>query len=209
MSATTRRSRKSKVHPDNRLETCKKCHKEATAGFVTYQPHAHAGDFSRYPQVWLTTKFMIGLLAGTFAFFWIHVVLWLYRETKDRKEGKARPLVQVDKLGIPPGKQFQRFGPWWRLGHLLFAVSLMILTLTGMTLLYSGSSWAPVVMRMLGGPAVASIIHRVCAVIFTGVFVVRLPFGRSNFGLVLTVSTNARVALGLSLLNVSLLPFIP
>ncbi|MBK9605783.1 MAG: cytochrome c3 family protein [Betaproteobacteria bacterium] len=167
---------KSKVHPDNRLETCKKCHKEATAGFVTYQPHAHAGDFSRYPQVWLTTKFMIGLLAGTFAFFWIHVVLWLYRESKDRKEGKARPLVQVDKIGIPPGKQFQRFGPWWRLGHLLFAVSLMILTLTGMTLLYSGSSWAPVVMRMLGGPAVASIIHRVCAVIFTGVFVVHLIY---------------------------------
>ncbi len=44
---------------------------------------------------------------------------------------------------------------------------------------------------------------------FTGVFVVRLPFGRSNFGICLTVSTNARVALGLSLLNVSLLPFLP
>lgn len=45
--------------------------------------------------------------------------------------------------------------------------------------------------------------------LLTGTFVVRLPFGRSNFGIVLTVSTNARVALGLSLLNVSLLPFLP
>ncbi len=166
----------SKVHPDNRLKTCQKCHKEATAGFVTYQPHAHAGDFSRYPQVWVTTKFMIGLLAGTFAFFWLHVILWLYRESKDRAQGKARPLVQVDRLGIPAGKQFQRFGPWWRLGHLLFAVSLMILTLTGMTLLYSGSAWAPVVMKLLGGPKIAAIIHRVNALIFTGVFVVHLIY---------------------------------
>jgi cytochrome b subunit of formate dehydrogenase len=167
---------KSKVHPDNRLKTCQKCHKEATAGFVTYEPHGNAHDFKRYPQIWLTANGMVGLLLGTFAFFWIHLVLWLYREIKDRKEGKVRPLVQVDMLGIPAGKQFQRFGPWWRLGHLLFAVSLMILTLTGMTLMYAGSSWAPIVMDMLGGPKVAGIIHRVNAVIFTAVFIIHLVY---------------------------------
>ncbi len=43
----------------------------------------------------------------------------------------------------------------------------------------------------------------------TGVLVVRLPFGGSNFGLCLTVTTNGKVALGLSLLNISLLPFLP
>ena len=167
---------KSKVHPDNRLKTCQKCHKDATAGFATYEPHGNAHDFKRYPQIWLTTNFMIGLLLGTFAFFWIHVILWLYREVQDRKQGKTRPHVQVDMLNIPAGKQFQRFGPWWRLGHLLFAVSLMILTLTGMTLMYAGSAWAPVVMKMLGGPAVAAIIHRVNAVIFAGVFVIHLIY---------------------------------
>ncbi len=167
---------KSKVHPDNRLKTCQKCHKEATTGFVTYQPHGNAHDFSRYPQIWLTTHFMVGLLLGTFAFFWLHVILWLYRESKDRKEGKTRPAVEIAKLDIPAGKQFQRFGPWWRLGHLLFAVSLMILTLTGMTLMYAGSSWAPVVMDLLGGPKTAAIIHRVNAVVFAGVFVVHLIY---------------------------------
>lgn len=167
---------KSKVHPDNRLKTCQKCHKEATAGFVTYEPHGNAHDFKRYPQIWLTTHGMIGLLLGTFAFFWVHVILWLYREIQDRKQGKTRPHVQVDMLNIPAGKQFQRFGPWWRLGHLLFAVSLMILTLTGMTLMYAGSSWAPVVMQMLGGPKVAAIIHRVNAVIFAGIFVIHLIY---------------------------------
>ena len=167
---------KSKVHPDNRLKTCQKCHKEATAGFVTYEPHGNAHDFKRYPQIWITTNFMVGLLLGTFAFFWIHVILWFYRETQDRNEGKLRQHVQVDMLNIPAGKQFQRFGPWWRLGHLLFAVSLMILTLTGMTLMYAGSSWAPFVMQLLGGPKVAAIIHRVNAVIFTAVFIIHLVY---------------------------------
>ncbi len=167
---------KSKVHADNRLKTCQKCHKEATAGFVTYQPHGNAHDFKRYPQIWLTTNFMVGLLLGTFAFFWIHVILWLYREIQDRKHGITRPVVQVDRLNIPTGKQFQRFGPWWRLGHLLFAVSLMILTLTGMTLMYAGSAWAPVVVKLLGGPEVTATIHRVNAVIFSGVFVIHLVY---------------------------------
>ncbi|MEO8103823.1 MAG: cytochrome C [Betaproteobacteria bacterium] len=167
---------KSKVHPDNRLKTCQKCHKEATAGFVTYEPHGNAHDFKRYPQIWLTANGMVGLLLGTFAFFWVHLILWLYRETKDRKEGKTRPLVKVEMLGIPAGKQFQRFGPWWRLGHLLFAVSLMILTLTGMTLMYAGSASAPVVMELLGGPKVAGIIHRVNAVIFTVIFIIHLVY---------------------------------
>ncbi|HEX4858167.1 MAG TPA: cytochrome C [Usitatibacteraceae bacterium] len=167
---------KSKVHPDNRLKTCQKCHKDATAGFATYEPHGNAHDFKRYPQIWLTTHFMVGLLLGTFAFFWIHVILWLYREIQDRKKGVARPVVEIGKLDIPAGKQFQRFGPWWRLGHLLFAVSLMILTLTGMTLMYAGSSWAPVVMQMLGGPKVAAIIHRVNAVIFTAIFLIHLVY---------------------------------
>lgn len=39
--------------------------------------------------------------------------------------------------------------------------------------------------------------------------VVRVPFGRSNYGAVLTASTNGRIGIGISLMNVSLLPVIP
>ncbi len=166
----------SHVSAKNRLKTCQKCHKEATAKFASFQPHGNAHDFKKYPQIWLTTKFMVGLLAGTFAFFWIHVILWLYRSLRERAQGKMPQHVRVDQLGIPPGKQVRRFGPWWRLGHLLFAVSLMILTLTGMTLMYSGSSWAPVVIRLLGGPKTAGLIHRVNALIFTAVFLIHLVY---------------------------------
>ncbi len=37
----------------------------------------------------------------------------------------------------------------------------------------------------------------------------RVPFGRSNYGLVLSASTNGRFAVGISLMNISLLPVIP
>ncbi len=43
----------------------------------------------------------------------------------------------------------------------------------------------------------------------TGVGVARVPFGRSNYGACATLSTNGEFGLGLSLLNVSLLPVIP
>lgn len=173
---------KSTVHPDNRLKTCQSCHKEASVRFASFQPHGHARDFERYPQIWLATKFMVGLLVGTFAFFWLHLLLWLYRESRDRLEGKTRPHVRVQALGIPPGKQVRRFGPWWRLGHLLFAISLMLLTLTGMSLMYADTAWAPVVMKLFGGPKTAGIVHRVNAVIFTAVFVIHLVYIAIHIG---------------------------
>ena len=55
----------SKVHPDNRLKTCQECHDgkkdvaEATAGFVTFEPHANtrrlralSADVDRLPNSW-------------------------------------------------------------------------------------------------------------------------------------------------------------
>ena len=86
----------SMMHPDNRLETCRTCHENATEGYVTFQPHGTSHDFEKYPQMWIATKFMIGLLLGTFAFFWLHSALWFYREYKDRKEGKNRPHVLTE-----------------------------------------------------------------------------------------------------------------
>lgn len=43
----------------------------------------------------------------------------------------------------------------------------------------------------------------------TAIGVVRVPFGRSNYGVVGTLSTNGVVTVGVSLLNISLLPVIP
>ena len=43
----------------------------------------------------------------------------------------------------------------------------------------------------------------------TIVGVVRVPFGRSNYGAVVSASTNGQLGVGISLLNISLLPLLP
>jgi cytochrome b subunit of formate dehydrogenase len=171
---------KSKVHPDNRMATCRSCHSGkkdlalAPAGFASFQPHGHDGDFMRYPNIWLASKLMTQLLLGTFAFFWLHTILWFYREFKERQARKGQPHVKVEGLGILPpemeGKHFQRFSRTWRIAHITFALSLMVLTLTGIPLFYSEAPWATPLMHLLGGPHTAGLIHRASAVIFAGVF---------------------------------------
>ena len=160
----------STVHPGNRLQTCRKCHEGATAGFVTFEPHATTHDYDRYPYMWIASKFMIALIAGVFLFFWTHSALWFYREYKDRQARKARPHVQANELPQLQGKYYRRFGIGWRLVHLFFALALMILSLTGMAAFYAEAGWAAAVMNALGGPKAAAIIHRVAAVVILGLF---------------------------------------
>ena len=169
----------SKMHEDKRLKTCETCHNgkkasKAAEGYKTFPPHGNAHDFKKYPMIWLATKGMIALLVGTFAFFWLHLGLWLYRELKDRANGVTQPHINVKELGLPEGKAFRRFGKWERIGHLIFAFSLMMLTLTGMTIMYASSSWAPTVMKFLGGPEISGLIHRTFAVAFVAMFVIHV-----------------------------------
>jgi hypothetical protein len=45
--------------------------------------------------------------------------------------------------------------------------------------------------------------------LLTGVFVVRMPIASSNYGVTFTASTNGRIGLGISLMNITALPFLP
>ncbi len=171
----------SMVHNGNRLKTCQSCHENATEGYVTFQPHGTTNNFGEYPEMWLAAKGMIGLLLGTFAFFWLHSALWFYREYQDRKHGKNRPHIMLEDL--PQGKtHFRRFTRWWRLAHLVGALSIMILALTGLTVLFSGSAWAPYVMNLLGGPVAAGILHRAGAIGFMSVFFIHLIYFAWHIG---------------------------
>lgn len=171
----------SKVHPDNRLKTCKECHDGknrplATAGFITFGPHANSHDFAKYPQVWIATKFMVALLIGVFTFFWLHSGLWYYREWQDRKGRKAIPHVRSAELPLDEKKFFQRFPVGWRIAHLAFALITMTLVLTGTAALFSNTSWAPVVAHALGGPRGLGLIHRISAVLFIGIFFIHFVY---------------------------------
>lgn len=171
------------MHPDYRLETCQKCHSDkkpgmrtATSGFVSFGPHAHGGDFRKYPEMWIATKFMVALLIGVFAFFWLHSGLWYYREWQDRKAGKAPPHIDTKGLVLDPTKHFRRFRLGWRIGHLVFALVTMTLVLTGTSALFAESAWAPVVSNALGGPKMLGLIHRVAAALFIGIFVIHFVY---------------------------------
>ena len=165
------------MHEDNRVETCQTCHEGASAGFMTFQPHGNWRDRENHPQMWFAMTGMVGLLIGTFSFFWLHSALWFHREWKDRKEGKDRPFVTIDEMDLPEGRtHFLRFNRWWRLAHLTGALSIMTLSLTGITVLYADSFWAPTIMNLLGGPETAGYIHRVGAIGFMGVFFIHLIY---------------------------------
>jgi cytochrome b subunit of formate dehydrogenase len=108
-------------------------------------------------------------------FFWTHTALWFYREWRDRKEGKTSPHVVGLHLH-PQGKQFQRFAPMWRLAHLIFAISVMTLVLTGMAVFFAEMPWAQFVVRMFGSPKAAAVVHRVAAGIMLGIFFIHLVY---------------------------------
>ncbi len=151
------------THAKNRLQTCKECHKsEATAGFASFEPHGNTHDFKRFPALWIASKFMIALLGLVFLFFWTHSLFWFRRELKEQ-----RPIAHA----LPAtGRYVRRFSAPVRLAHLLLAVAVMTLVLTGTTVLYADSFWAPTVMPLLGGPQVAAVVHRVAAVTFALLF---------------------------------------
>jgi len=171
---------------DNRLKTCQKCHTPkkglplATAGFVSFSPHGTTDNFAAYPQIWVANKIMVNLLVGTFAFFWLHTLLWFFREFKEHRRRQTQPHVRIDVVpevaAQLPGRHFQRFSPTWRIAHLLFALSLMTLTLTGISLFYPEAPWARTLIGWLGGPQQAGLIHRINAVIFSGVFLWHLVY---------------------------------
>ncbi len=160
----------SSVAPVNLLKTCRKCHADATPGFATFQPHATTNDFAHYPYTWLASKFVNLAVGGVLLFFWAHSALWFYREYRDRQQQKPRPHVRADAVPQGERRYYQRWSATWRWAHLLFAVSIILLVATGITLLYPNTSWAPVLERAMGGPEIAGIIHRVAAVVMVAVF---------------------------------------
>lgn len=157
---------RSKVHPDNRLETCRQCHEGAPEGFLGFHAHGDANDYENYPEMWIAARFMEALIIGVFVFFWTHMLLWIYREWRERQQGKGyRP--DPDN---PPQVYFRRFSLGWRIAHGVLAIAVMVLVLTGTAVLFADQGWAQYVMNLLGGPQIAAIIHRVAAVTFMAIF---------------------------------------
>ncbi|MGA2087538.1 MAG: cytochrome c3 family protein [Stellaceae bacterium] len=166
----------SSVSQANLLNTCRNCHRDTPPGFATFQAHATTDDYAQYPYTWLASKFVLMLIVVTFGTFWTHSALWFYRELRDRQQRKMRSHVRADALPQREGQYYRRWSAAWRWAHLLFALSVILLVLTGIPLLYPNTAWAPVLEAALGGPVIAGMVHRVSAVVMIAVFAVHLVY---------------------------------
>ena len=69
----------SPVNKANLVATCGKCHADANARFVGYQPHADPRNRRLNPGLFYVRLFMNTLLISVLTFFAIHTILWLIR----------------------------------------------------------------------------------------------------------------------------------
>lgn len=155
----------SSIHPDNLYKSCQTCHAKATPLFAKYYSHGSHSDRKNYPLLYWTFIAMSGLLIGTFAVFWIHTLLWLFRGFVENRE-RQRALAEGHVHHVTePHKQYLRFTKRHIFLHFTVIVSFLGLALTGLPLKFADQSWAKTLMSFYGGVEYAGLIHRGCAVL--------------------------------------------
>lgn len=156
----------SSVNPANLLGTCRKCHTNAAPLFTKFYAHGEHKDKEKYPLLYWTFISMTALLTGTFAVFWVHTLLWMFRGFVENRE-KMNLLVQGGGTHVMPDgfRQYRRFNARHIILHALVMVSFLGLALTGLPLKFSDQQWASPLMLLLGGAANAAFVHRICALI--------------------------------------------
>jgi len=153
------------VHVDNIQNMCQECHAKATPFFSMYYAHGDHSDRQNYPILFWTFMGMSGLLIGTFAVFWIHSILWMFRGFVENRE-KQKALVE-GRAHIHPDahKVYARFKMRHILLHVMVIISFLGLSLTGLPLKFSDQAWAETLMSFYGGVHYAGLIHRGCAIL--------------------------------------------
>ena len=145
----------------------------------------------------------------------------LTRELDRRSRGDAITHTFFD-IAIYPGQHFSMdfAEQWGDTNHNLSGVTLSLFD----PVIGVGAAYYRVVPQALniaiGGKVLLSLptaivsgisgeTTQVLDPLLTGVFIVRVPIASSNYGLVFSASTNGRIGVGVSLMNLSLLPVIP
>ncbi len=162
---------RSALSPDRLAGRCARCHQGFHPRFTRYVAHPDYTDAGRYPMLFGVNVFMIGLLVGTFLFFWTHSILW-WRKVYSLKCRKRQGYLET--RGISPecdaGRQVQRFTISERLMHVALILAFFTLVMTGFPLKYPQTAWAKIFMDLFGGAAIAGIFHRVAATVLIGLF---------------------------------------
>jgi cytochrome b subunit of formate dehydrogenase len=163
----------SRLSPQNIVSTCAQCHPGVGPKFTEYRPHANPLDREHYPLLNKVFFFMTSLLVGTFAFFGLHTLFWLFRsiylflnDSKTFREAKVQ--AHVDDV------LYTRFTPFERFLHLMVVTSFLLLVITGMPLKFYYTDWARVIFNLIGGAEVARSLHHFGAVVTFCYFVLHI-----------------------------------
>lgn len=150
---------KSRVAKANLVATCAKCHPNANANFVRFDPHANHRDAENFPilhGVWL--YFMV-MMTTVFTFFGIHTLLWFARSLGERlRHGKPHHPP-------PAPTAIRRFTTLDRVNHALVALTFFGLTATGIPLVFASHDWARRLAAIVGGVEAAGLWHRAFAIL--------------------------------------------
>ncbi|HTL68872.1 MAG TPA: hypothetical protein VL200_14505 [Lacunisphaera sp.] len=155
---------RSRLSKEKIVGTCAQCHAGVNAKFTQYQPHANPLDKVNYPVLNKVFLFMTALLIGTFGFFGLHTVFWLFRSiylylTDSKTFREAVIKSNTDDV------QYTRFTPFQRFLHMLVVTSFLLLVITGMPLKFYYTEWAKVIFNLFGGAGVARSLHHFGAII--------------------------------------------
>ena len=171
---------RSSINPDNLVQTCAPCHPKASPLFTQFYSHGEH-DREKYPILYWTFVCMTGLLLSTFAVFWVHTLLWMFRGFVENREiQRAMHEGHCHVIAADGHKQYRRFQRRHIFLHLLVIISFLGLSITGLPLKFADQQWAIVLMTWLGGAHNAGLIHRLCAVItfvyFAGAIALSIHF---------------------------------
>jgi cytochrome b subunit of formate dehydrogenase len=189
----------SSIHSANLVQTCSKCHQNATVLFTRYYSHGEHANRKDYPILYWTFIGMTMLLVSVFVVFWIHTLLWMIRGFVENREhalaneptcsevlalsgaGTAIPMAGAHAPAVAGAKiQYERFKTRHILLHFVVIVSFLGLSLTGLPLKFSDQAWAQTMMSFYGGVHYAGLIHRGCAILtfyyFIGAIIMSIDF---------------------------------
>lgn len=144
----------STVHKSNVLETCQKCHANATETFALSYSHETESEEARIVEDVIRNIYfwLIIVVIGGMA---IHnLIIFLFELRRKRRKEK-------NVITIP------RFTRNEIIQHFLLLTSFIILAITGFALKYPNSFWSEGLLSLGMTEVVRSVTHRVAAVIMT------------------------------------------
>ena len=141
------------------------CHADANEQFARIEQHPlhslrgdPAGRLTEEFFFWLTTSTLFGLLCIVL----LEAITDPIRAIKRHRTGEVR---------APRGNGRPWMSRGHRIEHAVLMVSFILLCLTGLSLRFSGASFAATLYAWFGGPEVAPWVHRITGVIMCTLFV--------------------------------------